>query len=265
VLNIVRRQLERGWVFLAAVSLVLAGFEMVLCAVVGSVDTTSAFSQLSQFAPPAFREMLEQNLSGGSPAAVLAFGWNHPVAHALLSAVAITLAARAIAGEVENGAIELVMAQPVSRARYFAAHLLFGTGALAAMLLAGLAGTALGQRIWGIEAFGLSRFAALFLNALLLQLAIYGITLLFSSFGRESGRVALAGVLVAVVSFLVNVVGNLWSRAAFARPWSLHSWFEPREILVRGDLAASSVVVLAVVAGVAVGAAFARFVRRDLP
>ena len=265
MLNIIRRQLERAGVFLATVGLVLAGFEMVLCAIVGSVDTGAAFSQLSQFAPPALRAMLEQNLAGGSPTAMLAFGWNHPVAHALLSAVAITLAARAIAGEVESGAIELVLAQPVSRAGYFAAHLLFGIGALAAMLLAGLAGTALGQRIWGLEAFGLERLAPLFLNALLLQLAIYGITLLFSSFGREAGRVALAGVLVAVVSFLVNVVASLWNRAAFAKPWSLHHWFEPRDILVGGDLAGSSVLVLAVVAGVAVGAALAQFVRRDLP
>jgi len=196
---------------------------------------------------------------------MLAFGWNHPVAHALLSAVAITLAARAIAGEVENGAIELVMAQPVSRARYFAAHLLFGIGALAAMLLAGLAGTALGQRVWGLEAFGVSRLAALFLNALLLQLAVYGITLVFSAFGREAGRVALGGVLVAVISFLVNAVATLWSKAAFVKPWSLHSWFEPRDILIQGELAGSSVLVLAVVAGAAIGAAFARFARRDLP
>jgi ABC-type transport system involved in multi-copper enzyme maturation permease subunit len=265
VLNLVRRELERGWVFLVAVASVLAGFEMVLCAVVGSVDTATAFEQISQFAPPALRTMMEQNMAGGSPAALLAFGWNHPVAHALLSAVAITLAARAIAGEIENGAIELVMAQPVSRTGYFAAHLLFGIGALAAMLLAGLAGTVLGQRIWGLEAFGFSRLAALFANALLLQLAIYGITLLFSSFGREAGRVALAGVLVAVISFLVNVVAALWSRAAFAKPWSLHSWFEPRDILVRGDVAASSLLVLAAVAGVGIAAAFARFVRRDLP
>src|SRR5687768_13499681 len=146
---------------------------MVLCAVVGSVDTAGAFGQMSQFAPPALRAMLEQNMGGGSPGALLAFGWNHPVAHALLSAVAITLAARAIAGEVENGAIELVMAQPVSRAQYFTVHVLFGIAALAAILLAGLAGTALGQRIWGLEPFGLPRLAALFLNALLLQLSIY--------------------------------------------------------------------------------------------
>src|SRR6185436_19784755 len=113
--EIVRRQLERNWIFLAVAALMLGGFEFLLCAVVASVDVQGAFNQMTQFAPPIFRTMIEQNLMGGSPAGVLAFGWNHPVVHALLSAVAITLADRAIAGEVENGAIELVLSQPLSR------------------------------------------------------------------------------------------------------------------------------------------------------
>jgi ABC-type transport system involved in multi-copper enzyme maturation permease subunit len=265
MLNIARRQLERSWIFLLACALVLGGFEFLLCAMVASVDVEGAFGEMTKFAPPVFRAMIEQTLMGGSPAAVLAFGWNHPVAHALLSAVAITLAARAIAGEVENGAIELVLAQPVSRAQYFGAHVLFGLCALSAVLAAGLLGTAVGQRVFSLNAFGAGRLAELFLNALLLQLAIYGLTLLASAFGREAGRVALFGVLVAVLSYLVNAIAILWSKAAFLKPYSLHGYFEPREILVQGHLAAGSTLVLAAVAAAAIGLALIRLSRRDLP
>jgi ABC-2 type transport system permease protein len=179
--------------------------------------------------------------------------------------VAITLATRAIAGEVESGGIELVLAQPVSRPRYFAAHVLFGVGALAMVFTAGIMGTVVGQYAWSLEAFGPAKLAALFVNAMLLRLAIYALTLLASALGREAGRVALIGVLVAVLSFLVNVVATLWNKAAFMRPYSLHAYYEPREILVRGDLAPSSVIVLAVVAAIGILAAFACFARRDLP
>lgn len=265
MLNIVRRQLERHWMFLAAAMAVLAGFELFLCAMVASVDVAGAFTQMTQFAPPLLRAMLEQNLGGGTPAAVLSFGWNHPVAHALLTAVAITLPARAIAGEVENGAIEQVMAQPLSRARYFAAHLLLGAGALAAVVAAGLAGTLVGQYAFALEPFGAPRIAALFVNALLLQLAIFAVTLLASAFGREAGRVAIVGVLFAVLSYLVNTVATLWSRAAFAKPYSLHSYFDPRDILVQGNLAPMSVAILAAVTVAATAAAFVAFARRDLP
>ena len=262
--NLVRRQLERNAAFLAVAGAMLAVFEFILCAVVASVDVQGAFGQMTQFAPPIFRTMIEQTLMGGSPAAVLAFGWNHPVVHALLSAVAIALPARAVAGEVESGVIELVLAQPLSRARYFGAHLLFGAGALAAVLALGLAGTLVGQLVFSLEPFGW-RLLPLFAAMLLLQLAIFGITLLASSMGREAGRVALVGVLVAVLSFLVNAVATLWTKAEFAKPFSLHGYFDPREILLKDHLSAASVVVLGGVAALAIGFAFERFHRRDLP
>ena len=265
MLNVVRRQLERNAVFLLASMAVLAGFEFLLCAMVASVDVEAAFSQITQFAPPIFKAMIEQNLLGGSPAGVLAFGWNHPVVHAVLAAVAITLPARAIAGEVENGAIELVLAQPISRAQYFGAHVLLGAGALSAVLAAGLLGTAIGQHVFSLAGFGVSRLALLFLNALLLQLAIYAVTLLASAFGREAGRVALVGVLVAVLSFLVDAIARLWSKAQFMKPYSLHGHFDPREILVQGDSASVSMLILAAVASAAAAAAFVHFARRDIP
>ncbi|MGZ5104401.1 MAG: ABC transporter permease subunit [Usitatibacter sp.] len=263
--NIMRRLAQRNLAFLLAAMLVLGGFEFLLCAMVASMDVEGAFNQLTMFAPPLFRAMIEQNLLGGTPAGVLSFGWNHPVAHALLTAIAIALPAQAIAGEVENGAIELVLAQPVSRARYFAAHVIFGVCALCAVLAAGLLGTAVGQHVHSLDAFGAGRLAALFLNALLLQFAIYALTLLASAFGREAGRVALIGVLLAVVSYLISVIATLWSDAGFMKPYSLHTYFDPRQILVHGHLAASSVLVLAAFASAATAAAFVRFARRDLP
>jgi len=161
--------------------------------------------------------------------------------------------------------IELVMAQPVSRAQYFAAQVLFGAGALSAVLAGGLAGTALGQQVFSIDAFGAPRFAAFFLNAFLLQFALFAVTIAISAHGREAGRVALAGVLFAVLSFLVNAIATLWSKASFAKPYSLHAYFEPREIFTQGQLAASSVIVLGVLATAFLAIAFVRFSRRDFP
>jgi ABC-2 type transport system permease protein len=263
--NIIRRQLERHWVFLLVVMLVLALFEFLLCAIVASVDVEAAFGQMLAFAPPMLRAVIEQNMPGGSPAGILSFGWNHPVAHALLTAVAITLGARAIAGEVENGVIELVLAQPISRAQYFTAHLLFGAAAIGAAIAGGVAGTALGQVVFSLDAFGPARLAILFVNVFLLQFAIYAFTLAASALGREAGRVALVGVLFAVMSFFVNAVATLWNKALFAKPYSLHTYFEPRDLLTQGHLATSSVVVLGTFALVAVAIAFTCFARRDLP
>jgi ABC-2 type transport system permease protein len=263
--NIIRRLFAQHRGFLIPCALVLAAFQFLLCAIVGSIDAAGAFAQLTAFAPPALRSVIEQSLMGGSPSGMLSFGWNHPVTHALLTAVAITFGARAVAGEIENGAIELILAQPISRARYLGAHVLFAIASLILVLSMGMLGTVIGQRVFDLPLFQWVSLGALMLNAMLLMLAIFSLTLLISCFGRESGRVGGLAVLLTLISYVIGVVSNLWSKAAFLRPYSLHDYYEPRDILAHDHLATSSVVLLALVSFLALAAAFTRFRTRDLP
>jgi ABC-2 type transport system permease protein len=263
--NLLGRLFARNRGFLIASALVIGGFQFILCAIVVTMNLESTLEQIRTFAPPLFRAMIEQTMLGGSAAGVLAFGWNHPITQAVMTAVAITLGARAVAGEIEIGAIELVLAQPLSRTAYLAAHLIFGVSAIALVALAGTLGMMVGQRVLGLEPFGAGRVAALVVNLILLQAALYALTLLVSAWGREAGRVAVIGVLVAVVSYLINVIATFWPKAAFTLPWSLHSYYNPRAILVDGALPAVHVLALAGVAVACFAIAFRRFATRDLP
>jgi ABC-type glutathione transport system ATPase component len=47
--------------------------------------------------------------------------------------------ARAVAGEIENGAMELILAQPVSRFNYLATHLIFAMVSMALVVFFGAA------------------------------------------------------------------------------------------------------------------------------
>ena len=262
--NILRRLFARHRTFLVTCAIVLAAFQLLICAMVSSLDVSSMLQQLLALAPPAMRPLFEQSMLG-SPQGVLAFALNHPTTHALMTAVAITLAARAIAGEVDNGAIELILAQPISRTRYFVSHVSFGVGAITIVAGASIAGSVLGRHLFGLAPVGASNACRLLVNLVLLQAAIYSVTLLFSAFGREAGQVAIAGVLLAVLSYLLDVIAGMWSKAAFLQPYSLHHYYDPRRILTEGHLPESSVAVLlgfVVVTGVV---AFFHFRRRDLP
>jgi ABC-2 type transport system permease protein len=262
--NILRRLLARHRTFLISCAVVLAAFQLVICAIVSSIDVGSVLEQLLALAPPAMRTLFEQSMLG-SAQGILAFALNHPVTHALMTAVAITLAARAIAGEVEHGAIELVLAQPISRTRYFMAHVAFGLGAITIVAGAAIAGSVLGRHLFGLAPLGASRAWRVLANLVLLQAAFYSVTLLLSAFGREAGQVASAGVLLAVVSYLIDVIASMWSKAAFLQPYSLHHYYDPRRILTEGHLPSASVPVLATFVIVTAGAAFVHFYRRDLP
>lgn len=265
MLNLLARLIRRNRVFLLACCLVLGLFQFLLVALVVEINLESALEQILTFAPPIMRSVIEQSMLGGSTQGVLAFGWNHPITHAIVAAVAIALASRSVAGEIENGALELVLAQPISRAAYLGSHLIFGMVALMLVAAAGALGTMVGQRVFALNAFGLGRMLQLLLNVVLLQAAIYTATLLVSSWGREAGRVAVIGVLIALVSYFINVIATLWPRASFIEPYSLHSYYDPRAILVRGELATLAVIVLAGFMVGATGLAFWRFATRDLP
>ena len=263
--NLLGRLFVQQRVFLLACALVLGFFEYLICALVASVDLQGALDQILMFTPPVMRTVIEQSLVGGSVAGVLAFGWNHPIVHVLLTAVAVAFGTRAVAGELENGAMEMVLAQPISRARYLATHLVFGWLSIVTVALVGVAATALGQRVYDVGPIATSRLLLLAGNVVLLQVAIYGLTLLFSTLGREAGRVAGQSVLVVVVSYFINAIATLWPDAAFMHAYSLHSYFEPRDILMNGKLPATSFIVLGSFAALTTLLAFLRFRRRDLP
>jgi len=102
-------------------------------------------------------------------------------------------------------------------------------------------------------------------NFVLLQSAWFGVTLLLSVFGREAGRVAFGGFLAALLSYLVQVVGGMWHRAAVLLPYSPYTYDDPRMILRSGAVPLRSVLVLAGIAAACMGMAFWRFRKRDIP
>lgn len=263
--NLLGRLARRYGVFLGVATAVMAGFEFVLCAVVSTINVPALLAEITKSLPPLMKDLIAQYIGGFGPADLLAFGWNHPVALAIGGAVAVVLASRAVAGEIEAGTLELVLSQPISRSRYFAAQAVFGLTALAVLSLAGGLASWLGQRAYGLHALDLATLARLAANYLLLQAAWFGLTLLVSVFGREAGRVALTGFLVALLSYLVEVVAQMWPRAAFLLPYSPNAYHDPRLILKMGALPGKSVAVLGGLAVLGAALALMRFRRRDIP
>ena len=78
----------------------------------------------------------------------LTIGYVHPLLLTILSVWAIGRASGAIAGEIDRGTMELLLAQPLARWRVLLAHLLVDLLTIPALCLALRAGNALGA--WAI-------------------------------------------------------------------------------------------------------------------
>jgi len=266
VSNLIGHLIRRHTGFLAISAFLLFGFEFLMCAIVSTVDLGGALQELLKSVPPSMQSIIEEQFLGGlGPKSILAFGWSHPISLALGTAVAIVLASRAVAGEIETGVMELTLSQPISRGRYIGAQILFALSALAAVSLSGACGTLSGGWIYGLHLFPAWMLLKLALNYFLLQSAWYGLTLAFSVIARESGRVATAGFLMALVSYLINVIAKLWKSAAFLLPYSLNTYFSPQEILLDNNLKTKAVLILSGVLLAGILFAIQHFRRRDIP
>jgi ABC-2 type transport system permease protein len=251
--------------FLAACALLLAAFQFLIGTIVHSIHLGTLLESVMRSLPPLLQSLIVSQFGGLSERDLLAFAWNHPVTHALGTAAAIVFAARAVAGEIETGTMELLLVQPLTRRSYFATRAAAGLGALIVLSLAGIAGTALAQAVYALESFDSRQLAVLGVDYFLLLAAWFAITLALSAFGHESGRVASVGFLIALVSYILQVIGGLWPAADFLLPWTLHHDFVPRAILVEHAAVVRPLLTLAGVAVVALGIAGWRFERRDVP
>jgi beta-exotoxin I transport system permease protein len=194
----------------------------------------------------------------------IALGVVHPIAVGLILVFAVGFGGSAIAGERQRGTLEVLLSRPISRRRLYgtvlAAMALFVAVTCGAMTLGALAGTGLTGRV---DDLGPQNLPVLWLNAALLFGAIGAISLAASiSFDRLTPALGLSLGFV-LVSYFLDVIGQLWPDAAGVQPYSLFHYLDARAAL-SGLPDPADFAVLLVVIGCAIGYALVVFPRRDL-
>jgi ABC-2 type transport system permease protein len=220
------------------------------------------------------------NISLFRPTDMVTVGYVHPLVQTILCVWAIGRAAGAIAGEIDRGTMELLLAQPLARYRVVLAHLTVDFLTIPVLCLSLWAGNWLGAWLVGVLqldaplnssaklAVDPRIFAPALASVAALLFAISGYTMWLSACGRFRGRVLALAVLATLLQFLINAVGQLWETIDFLRPWTVFYYYQPQSAILnrsspQQDL--SQVVTLLAVGGVGYALAFWTFCRRDLP
>jgi ABC-2 type transport system permease protein len=224
-----------------------------------------------------------EKLIGGDRIAIgqgldtLSIGYMHPLLLTMLSVWAVGRAAGAIAGELDKGTMELLVAQPLARWRVIASHLV--VDCLTIPMLCGClwAGTALGASVFGLVEMTKAdkkpidpwQFGAALVNVGALMFAISGYTMALSSAGRFRARVLGIAVVLTLLQFLINLLGQTWQDIEFLRPWTVFYYYQPQGLILdlEGAVAQArrNVLTLLAVGTAGYGLALAIFCYRDLP
>jgi ABC-2 type transport system permease protein len=290
---LIRKLLRDVWLALAIICLLLAAFQCLwfkitqrICGELvplisglsqrGGVDAAVVQNVLFQGPGKILRTLMGgERIQLDNAMDMLSIGYVHPLMQTVFCIWAIGRAAGAIAGELDRGTMELLMAQPVPRYRLVLAHLTVDALTIPVLCLSLWAGNWLGDWLMGpitvqplpappqkpvylvelgpfkvrLEDPGLatpsrapemtsrlevqpSAFGpALFVVGGLL-FAVSGSTMWLSAAGRFRWRVLGIAVLIALVQFLINLIGQMWDVMEPLRPLTIFYYYQPQQVIL---------------------------------
>lgn len=191
-----------------------------------------------------------------------AFTWLHPFFIGLCAAFVVGRSAEALAGDIESGAVYLVLSRPVPRWALVLGRLGDVAIGLAVILLSSWLGLTVGISFAGLPTLPLGGYALLVLTAWCLFMALSVVALAVSSVVSRSGIAAAIGTIWAISSYVLDVLPAIAaSPLAWLNPW--HHYFPPAIVAGSADPADGlTVLVLWTIIGALITVAC--FGKRDL-
>jgi ABC-2 type transport system permease protein len=196
----------------------------------------------------------------------------HPLTLIILCVWAIGRSSGAIAGEIDRGTMELLLAQPIRRSEVIRAHLLVDLITIPLLCLSMWAGTWVGTWLVGLQddpnvhlRVAPERFLPGLVYVFSLVLAVSGYTMCLSALGRFRYRVLGWAIVISLVQFLINIIGQLWDRMAWMRPATVFYHYQPQPLILQEIWAWQHLGVLLAVGVIGYLLALWKFCTRDLP
>jgi ABC-2 type transport system permease protein len=197
-----------------------------------------------QFIPPGlqqFRDALFGMDTRGAGIADVAFSlaWSHPIVIALLAAHAIVVCTRVLAGEVERGTADVLLALPVSRTRLLISETIAWLLS-ACLLFAGMVlGTWLGvQRLDPALHPSWPKLFTILPNLVLVYCFIGLVALCASMSTDRKVRAVLTAVIITIVSIVINFLYTLDPSLEFTKQiafLSLLDYYRPLRVMLSGE------------------------------
>lgn len=266
-MNLLFHSFARVRTLVLSVGFLLGLLQIILILVARSLETSGQFAQLAELLPPFVRALLGPAMTAFlSFSGIVSLGYFEPAVLFAVVGLAIAVGTR-LALEIESGFIDLVLARPVARTWMITRSIIVAVGSLACVAFFMLAGTALGILALApptVDRPTASLIAGLAANLALLGVAWSGIALAISATSRRRATAVGITVLIALVTFLLDYIAQLWEAAQPYGWLSPFKYFRPLELVNGGAFPARNFVVLAATALTGFGIAYVFFNRRDI-
>lgn len=206
-----------------------------------NIEMTDMFSSLEAF-------MRVENFS---------FLW--PIIAIILLA---TLGGAAIAGEVEDGTIEVLLAQPLSRAKVFFSKYIGGLIILLLFTIGSIFSVIPLAMLHNVD-FQLESYGVVAVLCFLFGFAIYSLSIMLSSFFSSKGKAASLAAGTVLVMYALNILSTFKESVSDIKYLSFFHYYDFSSALIEHSIETLSVVVF-VLFGVVCGIiGLLNFLKRD--
>lgn len=164
----------------------------------------------------------------------------------MLILLAISLATRGLAGEVEKGTVELLLSRPISRLRVFVSRYMFGLLSIVVFTVVTV------MAVWPLAAvhgvaLQLDRYLLLMCLAAIFGLALFSLSLMISAWCSEQGRVSMIMGSLLVAMYFLHIVAALKDSLDGLKYFSFFYYFDAQGVLKEGVINPVSLWVFALV------------------
>ena len=258
-------RLYRGLIIFSALFVGLIQFLIIW--IFASFDYMPIIEALLNQLPQQLRVLFsEQFFTYLSIKGAAAFGFNHPLVLFVLGLLAITASSRQIAGESENGILELQLAHPIRRKTlYFTLWISISLMLLTA-ILSGILGSILALSLKGkFSADIVIQLLKIVVNLWFLYILIMTFSLLLSSLGKEASKSGIQSASIALLFYFAFFLGGIWQPLAPIQSLNIFNYYQPQRLMFDKVNFVINLLVLTILIIIGFAAGIRQFLRRDIP
>lgn len=234
------------------------------------VTTTDLFNFIRDFIKQLPEELQlflgEEFIAQFSVKGAAAFGYNHPLVITFLAIVAITIPSKHIAGEIEDGTLELIFSTPVKRLSITISLWIVSVIAILFVVSGCWIGTFISKLIFQqTELLPFSKILIIGINLAALMICINAYTFLISAYSREGSKTAMRAAGITLFFYFLNYIATIWSSVSFLKPFSIFNYYQPQKLMMDETNLSSNLIILVLLTILFMILAINKIHKRDIP
>lgn len=175
----------------------------------------------------------------------------------------VSWAGSAIAGEIEKGTVETLLSQPISRTKIFFAKYLSGLTALAIFTVISIYSVIPLTKIYNVNV-QINSYHYMAALAFMFGIAIYSISMFFSTVFSEKGRVYFFGAGMMVIMYFLQIVSSLKESLADLKYATFFYYFDFNKALFDHQINHQSIIIFLGISILFTSLATIIFSKRDI-